>query len=231
VRVNRQEAERLLLVVGAACLCLLLGVGAATAGTGDYRYKIVPADRAMAKLAVLKSSDFEAGLGWTGGPTKPARNAPDCPQWASQRGDLVITGEAESRFDYSGGGYIESSAGVFRTVAMLEKDWNREGGNSALLACLRADFDKWAKKDGSGRLVSFKRLAFPKTGSHTNAFRGLIRFQKGGGVWWDVIQFTSGRTVCTLGIALPDSPEAPSLLLDVDKHFVGVLASRMAVVI
>jgi hypothetical protein len=199
------------------------------ASAEDYRYRIVPADRAAAQQAVLKLSDIGAS-GWTGGARTPTRSpdGTECSKGTTKLSNLIVTGDAESRFTYRGGGVsVFTSAQVFKTVGMLKAAWQHELGE-ADLACARkamaADVGK------VGRLVSFERLAFPRTGSHTWAIRAEVRYNNGASALTDMIAFARGRTVCLLVMGgLVDSPDAPSLLLAAERRLAATLVARMGV--
>jgi hypothetical protein len=228
VRVHRQTAGGAFFAVGAACLCAL--AWASTAKADNFQFKVAPADQAAAAAAVLKLSDIASGKGWTGGAIKPDRSpdTPDCPNVVVKVSDLVVTGDAESKFKYQGGvGSIHTSSGVFRTTDMLEDYWQRDTGNPAVIACSRKSVEKSVQK--YGRLVSFKELALPRIGSHTLAYRAHIRYDKGPSMLFDIIVFTSGRTICSITTSLLYSAGAPSVLLTLDQRVIGILASRISV--
>jgi hypothetical protein len=230
VRLSR--AERLLLTVGAACLCLL--AWASTAAADNYRYEIVPADQAAAKSALITLSDFTERLrkGWTGGPIKLSRTPPDysvCPLFAPKHADLVLTGNAAStltwRLNGGIGALITTSSLVFRTLDMQEKHWLREFETPGADACLRAQNAKNLEK--VGRIVAFRRLVFPTTGSHTVAYRYTFRYHGGNKVVNDMIAFSRGRVFCIVEVTTGDGPGAAAALLNWDKNLVGLLDRRL----
>jgi hypothetical protein len=224
------RAARLLLTSGTACLCLL--ACASTAGADDYRYEIVPADQATARSALITLSDFTERLrkGWTGGPIKLPRTPPDysvCPLFAPKHADLVITGDAASMLSWQNGGIalIMTNSLVFRTLEMQEKHWLREFETPGADACLRAQNAKNLEK--AGRIVAFRRLVFPTTGSHTVAYRYTFRYHEGGKVVNDMIFFSRGRVFCIVETATGDAPGAAAALLNWDKNLVGLLDRRL----
>jgi hypothetical protein len=214
------------LAIAAAAACTLVCASAATAES--YRYRIVPADRTAARQAVITLDDL-GRTGWTGGAQKPDRtDSTECAKGRSPLGNLVVTGDAESRYTYQGGGVsIFTSAQVFKTVGMLRAAWRHEVGQTDLDCARRVMAEDVSKV---GRLVSFDRLAFPKTGSHTMAFRAVVRYKNGASALTDMIAFARGRTVCLLVMGgLVDTPDAPALLLAAEQRLASILLSRMTV--
>jgi hypothetical protein len=212
----------------AATIWMLSCAGAASAD--NYTYRINRADVAAARAAVVKLSDLGSATGWTGGQQTPDRTEDDsfCRATTPKLSDLVVTGDAESRFQYRGGGIaVFTATHVYKTAAMVEESWRREMQDPDL-ACARKTFAAEVRKVGV--LVSFERLAFPKTGTHTAAFRALVRYSNGASALTDLIAFARGRTICLLVMGgLVDTPNAPSILLSAEKRIAAMVAARMVV--
>jgi hypothetical protein len=199
---------------------------ASAAAAENYRYKIVAADRAAAKLAVLGRADINPFTGWKGGPRNADRSEDAvCPRFHPRRSDLVITGDAASQFVHQAGAIVFTTAQVFRTREMMETGWRRELLAPGAEACVRASIA--ASFRGTGRILSFQRLAFPQRGSHTIAYRVTIRLNNGREILADTIFFANGRTVCTLLQMLPNTPQTPAALLGADTRIVSALANRI----
>src|SRR5262245_4462558 len=180
--------------VAAVLTCAAALVVASAAAADDYTRKVVAADQAAAKAAVLRTGDF-GPLTVKGGPVKPS--APDgdrmCSYFDPKESDLVLTGEAESAWQATG---IEfrSSVLVLRTKDMVRTDWKR----TFVPICLRCMADGLKKEMGStGKLISLKRMSFPKIGEQTYAFRLVMDMTSGATrvrLHFDWVTFTQGRT-------------------------------------
>jgi hypothetical protein len=107
---------------------------------------------------------------------------------------------------------------------MLEASWKREIASSRAFTCVRASLEN---QIGSlGRISSFKQLAFPRMGSHTRAFRAVVRSQQISLVV-DTIVFSRGRMLSALTMGgVVDSPQLPSALVKAEQRLVSVMLSR-----
>src|SRR3954463_3454803 len=85
-------------VIAALVLCSLLVVAAALAGPPRVEQKrLRPADMALAKRVVLRSSDLPSG--WTRGQASPQpEQLPSCPGADLDFSAFTITGQARSAF-------------------------------------------------------------------------------------------------------------------------------------
>jgi hypothetical protein len=218
------SGERLSLAVAAACTCVFAWASTATAD--DYRYKSVAADKAAANRAVLKLKDVGPSMQPKSDSGKAGGSKDNCPGPGPKLSDLVVTGKAESEFrSQSGGVIIYSMAEVFETVAMLETSWRREVQSSYVADCARASFAAGIRT--MGRITSFKQLRFPQIGSHTRAFRVLLRYKNGNSAVVDTIMFARGRMFYALIMGgVIDTPQAPSLLRAADQQFASIMISR-----
>jgi hypothetical protein len=221
VRLTKRSAAAFAAVLGLASSL----VAGATAE--DFRHAIVPADRAAARLAVLQLRDIDPTTGWKGGFRPPDRSSGDaCPAYHPRRSDLVVTGEARSEFRYRGGVItVFTSAQVFRTRKMMASAWRRELVDPGAEACGRRTVA--GAVGPQGRVVSFARIAFPRRGERTLAYRVLIRFGGAVEVLADTIFFARGRTVCSFLQLLPNGPQTPALLRAADLRIVTALAGRI----
>jgi hypothetical protein len=214
--------ERTLLIAAVtAVVSLAVAAGAAA---DEYQYKPDPADQATAKLGVLGRADIDPPFQRM---TIPGLSSTDtnCPDFRPRRSDLVITGEAESAFGEKGVSAIYTVTDVLQTSEMMETAWRRE-----LLAPGAADCGRFIVARGlrgSARVVSFKRLAFPRRGSHTLAYRVRLRSQNGQELLGDEIHFASGRTISVAVEIFASTPVTPKVLLDTDVKLVTGLATRM----
>ncbi len=181
---------------GGVLAALLLVVVQAAYAAEKQPLKFNAADQAAAKAITLKLSDL--GAGWKGGPDKLDYSNDTCPTKVS---DLVMTGAAKSSF--SGDGvFVVSEANILRTPAMVKTDWQRTVANPAFWACGRREM---ATLEG-GKLVSLKKMAFPKLAQYSARYRLVYDFGKAGSptlVLMDIVMVGQGRTEITLTLSAP----------------------------
>ena len=206
--------------IGGALAALMLVVIQAAYAAEKQPLRLNAADQAAAKAMTLKLSDL--GAGWKGGPTKPDFSNDTCPTKVS---DLVMTGAAKSTF--SGDGvFVTSEASILRTAAMVKTDWQRTVANPAFWACGRREL---ADLEG-GKLVSLKKMAFPKLAQYSARYRLVYDFGKAGSpalVLMDLIMVGQGRSEITLVLSAPHSQRA-----DADgagRRMAALLLSRVRV--
>ena len=120
----------------------------------------------MLRLRDLGSS------GWRGGRVKPdLTSGLACRGYVPKQSDLVLTGAAETAWGRTGL-QVRSVAQVLKTRAMVARDWERTVADPRAVACLRGAITKGLTS--SERLVSFRRLAFPRLATYSTAYRALI---------------------------------------------------------
>ncbi len=180
---------------GLAALALVL-VQAALAAE-SYPAKFNAADQAAAKALTLKQADL--GPGWKGGARKPDLTADDT--CAAKRSDVLVTGAAKSQFE-TRGALVSSESFVVRSAAMVAADWKRTIGSPAFMACTR----RAVMSDDSVKLVSFKKLPFPKLTRYAARYRVVADYGKAGSsalVLIDMIFLGQGRSELTLMLSAP----------------------------
>jgi hypothetical protein len=185
-----------------AVLGALVLAATAAAGTADHnQIKLTAKDQAAAKRVVLRAADL--GGAWLGGYVKPDLNdALVCANYHPKQSDLVLTGEAESKFSVTGG-QLDSVAQVFRTPAMVETDWHRSVLNPQLQPCLKTTLA--GNLTATQKVVSLGRVAFPggSNGIHAREYRLVIADASSGtperGIL-DLIVFSRGRTELSLTV-------------------------------
>ena len=115
--------------VASALLALALVVCSAALAE-NYRYMRTARDSALAASMLLRKADFPSQLGLSGGRVTPAETASNdlCDGAQPKQSDLVITGDAETRFSNAAAGIIEidSEIQAFKTVAMARTDFARQ---------------------------------------------------------------------------------------------------------
>jgi hypothetical protein len=195
-------------VLAAAAVGLAAGVAASapsSAASDRPRIRFNPVDQAAARAAVLRRADFGT-TGWTGGAVKPdVSSTLSCPGYTPKQSDLVVTGAAEAHFRHTGL-QLQSIAQVMKTRSMVARDWKRSIVDPRAFGCIRHMLTKGLLSNE--RLVSFRRVAFPRLATYTAAFRALIAVRANGQrvlVLADVVVFGRSRTELTLTVAAPAS--------------------------
>ena len=204
--------------LGGVLAVLMLVVIQAAYAAESYPITYNPADQAAAKAVTLKQSDL--GAGWKGGQTKPDLSNNTCP---TKRSDLVVTGAAESEFQ-STGVLVSSQGLVLRTPAMVRTDWERTVASPAFWACGRREM---AKLDGA-KLVSLKKVPFPKLAQYSARYRLVYDFGKDGKsalVLMDIIAVGEGRSEISLYLTAPYADRAAADGAGV--HLAKILLSRI----
>jgi hypothetical protein len=212
-----------LLVLGA----FVATAAAAVAGSdpGKEQVRLVAADQAAARAAVLRLQDL--GEGWTGGPKKPSLSSkPPCTNWQPKQSDLVLTGAAEADFKHPGL-EIDSGAQVLRTARMVQLDWQRTAVAPGLVGCLRSFLQKQSSADA--KVVSVHRLAFARVpgADYTAAYRVEIDVRASGTtvpIYSDVVLVGRGRTEIDLTVTAPAA--AASAVGAAERKLAGLLAQR-----
>jgi hypothetical protein len=224
VRMPSRPSRTLLVVAG--CLVALAAAASALADTIQVHY--TAADQAAARRAILRSADLGAGAAWTAVPAKPdVTSSMDCSGFHPKQSDLVVTGAAASEFR-STGIDIRSEAHLLRTPRMLALDWQRTVIAPEVLPCLRQGVTKGIAGAGT-RLVSLKRVAFPRITSRTAAFRALLDVTSGGQsirVLVDIVAIGKGRTELTLTTSAPYV--ALASVVPAEVRLARILAARAA---
>jgi len=187
--------------MAAAGIVLVAVAGAAAGGPGKQKVELNAADQAAARSVVLRRSDL--GSGWTGGRVKPdLSSSVSCPSYHPKVSDLVVTGAAASQFRGTGIALVNEIE-IFRTVAMVDRDWRRSIVPAAV-PCLRATLTKGL--GGQAKVLSFRRISFPRVTTHTAAFRGIVAVSALGQtvhVLLDVVLMGKGRTEISLDATAP----------------------------
>ena len=182
--------------MAALAVVLVLAAGAAAADPGKQKVELNAADQAAARRVVLRRSDL--GPGWTGGRVKPDLTSQvSCASYHPKVSDLVVTGAAESQFRGTGI-ILANEVEVFRTAAMVERDWRRSIVPAAV-PCLRRTLTKGLGTQA--KVLSFGRIPFPQVGTHSAAFRGIVAVSALGQtvrVLLDIVLVGKGRTEISL---------------------------------
>lgn len=217
-------AGRIAAAVAAAAMGALVLAGVAAAD--KEKIDLTPAGQAAARAAVLTRADIGTASGWTGGARKPDLSATlQCPSFRPKQSDLVLIGADASTWKHAGL-ELDSEAQVLRTPEMMRLDWQRSVLVPEVVPCLRSVFSKQA--GAGGRLVSLGRIAFPRIGEYTRAYRGLLDVQASGAtvrVMIDIVLVGRGSTEITLTSFAPFAAE-PSVAA-AEVRLARALAARV----
>ena len=206
----------------AAAATLFVVAGAAAGGPGKQKVELNAADQAAARAVVLRMSDL--GSGWSGGRMKPDLSSQvTCPSYHPKVSDLVVTGAAASQFRGTGL-VLANEVEIFRTAAMVDRDWRRSIVPAAV-PCLRRTLTKGL--GAQAKVLSFGRIPFPKVGTHSAAFRGIVAVSALGQtvrVLLDIVLVGKGRTEISLDATAPAA--AARAVSAAELRLVRTLAAR-----
>lgn len=204
---------KLRLAIGSVALLAL--ATAAAAAAENYQYRIVARDHATAAAVTLKRSDLPGLTGWTGGSVPPDRTpetkADSCNGYLPKQSDLVVTGDAETRYSFQGTTLV-TQVQLLRTPAMVATDWHRSIETPDYVACARQQFKAQLPK--TDRFISLTKLPYSTWGTNSVAFRALFDVTASGRTMrlvFDFIGFYQGRTEVTVIISGP-APAANDLV-------------------
>lgn len=207
----------------AAAAALVVVASAAAANPGKQKIELNAADQAAARSVVLRRSDL--GSGWTGGRIKPDLTSQvSCPSYHPKVSDLVVTGAAESQFRRTGL-VLANEVEVFRTAAMVSRDWRRSIVPAAV-PCLRRTLTKGLGAQAT--VISFRRIPFPPVTTHTAAFRGIVAVSALGQtvrVLLDIVLLSKGRTEISLDATAPAA--TARAVSAAERRFARTLAARI----
>jgi hypothetical protein len=203
-------------------IALVVVAGAAASGPGKQKIELNAADQARARAVVLRRSDL--GAGWTGGRVKPDLTSQvSCASYHPKVSDLVVTGAAASQFRGTGIALV-NEVEIFRTAAMVDRDWRRSIVPAAV-PCLRATLTKGL--GAQAKVLSFGRIPFPKVGTHSAAFRGVVAVSALGQtvrVLLDIVLVGKGRTEISLDASAPAA--AARVVSSAERRLARMLAAR-----
>lgn len=200
----------------ACLLALALALaGAALAARGDPQKKIKPADQARAKAMLLRAADLPGAKAG-----RPSSSDDDFYCEALDESDLTLTGEAESPDFERGFTFISSLSQVYESLADANASWRR-GVSAAGVKCARDAFRDELRKSGD-RLVSFRKIAAPRSAQRSAAFR-IVGETMGLRIYLDFVVLMQSRahTAIVVGSALEPFPRRELNRLS------GVVGARM----
>ena len=199
-------------------------VTAVFAGDGKPQIRFTAADQAAARAVVLRRTDLGSS-GWEGGPRKPDLSSTvSCAGFHPKVSDLVVTGAAETDFRRSGV-ELSSVVEVLKTRRMVRLDWRRSLLPRAVVPCLRKTLA--AGLPAGAKVVSFGRAPFPRVGTRSARFRGVIRvdvFGRTTRLVADFVFLNRSRTEITLNAVGPAA--AKDALADAEVRLARVMVRR-----
>jgi hypothetical protein len=182
----------------------LFGLASSSATLADApTVRISSADEAKARGALLRPSDF--GAGWSGGSIKTSMlSPPDCPGFDPKESDLVVTGHADSRYEFKAAGIeLDQDVQVMSNAESVQTDFSRSI-SPGLAKCLTYQLGK-VKTVVSVRIT---RLPFRPIGSVSAVYRAeiVVRTAKGEATLLsDYVFFGQGRTEYEFTVIAPAS--------------------------
>src|SRR5262249_27342816 len=175
------------------------------AGDGKQQITLTKRDQAAARAAVLRRSDLES-TGWQGGPVKPdLSSTPNCPHFHPKVSDLAVTGAAQTAFHRSSLELTTVAEGL-ETGQMGCRDWGPSVVSRGAVPCVRRTLGQGLPT--GARIVSFGRVPYPRVGTRSTRFRGVIRIDALGRtarLGTDIVITFRSRTEITLNAAGPAS--------------------------
>jgi hypothetical protein len=212
-------------------LALLLAATGVVAGAAlaanphDPQKRFTSADQRLARTLLVRRSD-RPGAGW-----KAQRSTGDdssCRSFNPDESRLVETGEQDAPEFTRVGGFVTSTAAVFRTSKDAQTGWNLET-KPQLLDCLAEGLGQTTPSGATVRIVSRGKVAYPHLAPRTAAFYVRLAFNVQG------IKFNADLRVVCLGkgranVALMTlSPGRPLMPLPagLDRRLASKLAQRL----
>jgi hypothetical protein len=188
----------LLLLV--ACALVVVATASAARDPRLEKLELRPADGRLAKQAAVQPADL--GAGWNRlRAAADNQQAPDCPGYRPDFSKFTITGQAGSEFSSQDGrASIVSRAEVYATNADARGDFAL-ATLPPVAHCLGIMFRREAAKDLSGftlRVLSSRRVAAPRLGDRSAAYRIVIELAKDGArvkVYIDAVAVLRGRSI------------------------------------
>jgi hypothetical protein len=127
-RSGGQQAMRKATISAAVIVLVLALCGAALAD--NYTYRRTAKDDATAASITAKLAAFPASLQLTGGRVKPDEtpNTDTCNGRTPKQSDLVVTGDAETRYSSKASGVatIDTQVSLFKAASMVKTDFARQ---------------------------------------------------------------------------------------------------------
>jgi hypothetical protein len=218
-----RRLRRLALVAG--LLAFLLAAGSVSASHQDPQKRLTRADNARARAMLLTRADLPPGFrAQTSSSEDPHV---DCSPAVSES-DLTLTGEAEGRQFALGPVFVSSAGQIYRSNKDADASWRRAtsaAGVECATAVLRREFAKQQI-----RVVSLRRVAFPRVSQRTVAYRVRLSASTAQGtveLYVDVVALMHGRAHASVIVGLPLAPPQQADELRLARLVAGRMATAM----
>jgi hypothetical protein len=208
-------------LVAVSLLVSLVAAGNAWAEHQDPRQRLTRADNSRARAMLLRQSDLP---GFTAQPATGDDVHVDCARSVSES-DLTLTGEAEGRVFAAGPAVVSSAAQIYRSRADANTSWRRST-SSAGVRCAATLVRRTFARQGV-RLVSLRKIAFPRIAERTVAYRIRLSLATGQGtvdLYVDLVALQHGRAHATVLLGTPLAPVDRAA----EVRLARVVAGRMA---
>jgi hypothetical protein len=210
------------LLVVAALLAFLVAAGSVSASHQDPQKRLTRADNARARAMLVTRADLPPGfLAQRGGSEDPHGNCDP----AVSESDLTLTGEADGTQFALGPVLVSSAAQIYRSTADADASWRRST-SAAGVQCGTILLNQEFAKQGI-RLVSLRRVAFPRVAQRTVAYRVRLSARTPQGaveLFVDLVALKHDRAHATVIVG---TPLAPPQRAD-ELRFARLVAGRMA---
>ena len=175
----------------------LVAIQAASADKLPVQYNA--ADQAAARAVVLKRGDLGTATGWKAVTAKPDFSSSTCGGYEPKRSDLTVTGASASEWR-NGSALVsfQTETWVMKTAAMVRVDWQRVVGHPTFLRC---SAEKDLATQQNAKLVSYKRIAFPRLAPLSRRVRLVVDYAVEGQtlrMLFDLVLLGKGRTEISL---------------------------------
>jgi hypothetical protein len=205
---SHRRLSRAAWLAGSGGLIALAAAGAVLAANPDKeKMAFTAAGKAQARSEVVRRADL--GAGWSGGFKKPNLSSTfSACSYRPKQSDLVLIGAAETTW-HKQVAAVDAEAQVLRTARMVRLDWRRTVTAPQVQPCLKREFAK--SFAASGKLVSFRRVRFPRLATYTRAFRVVADVKTALGnlpLEADLVVFGVGRNEVNLALTGPASTKA-----------------------
>ncbi len=215
------------LAVAVAAFGVLTCAASASAAGNTYKIRLTPDGQAAARASLLKLSDV--GSDWRGGPTQVSKfSSSVCPDYHPKYSDLVVTGQAAAEFSQPGA-VVRTETHVLASAKMVKLDWQRSIASKNYLSCERKTQAK--SSTANERFVSLKKLAFPRIGDNSAAFRLITSFKSKSGKMvpavYDIVLIARGNTEIVLMTVMP--PTSVAALYPNEIVLAKTIAARVRV--
>ena len=206
-------------------LTAVVAGAALAANPHDPQKRFTSADQARARTLLVRRSDL-SGAGWKA--QKSTGDNSTCKSFNPDESRLTETGEQDSPEFTRVGGFVTSTAAMFKTSKDAQTGWSLEV-KPQLLDCLSEGLDQTSTSGATIRIVSKGKLAYPHLAPRTAAFYVRLAFNVQGikfNADLRVVCLGKGRANLALMTLSPGQPLMP-LPAGLDRRLATKLAQRL----